>query len=120
MDAARRAIGHVASHDPALAPILEGLDAASFTLSDLATQLASYLGSLDADSGRELETVQERRSELAALARKHGGSLDAAIDQLDTGSARLMELDHDADRITETHRRGGGRTRAGRRARHPD
>ncbi len=101
VDAARRAVGHVASHDPALTPILEGLDAASFTLSDLATQLASYLGSLDADSSRELETVQERRSELAALARKHGGSLDAAIDQLDTGSARLMELDHDEDRITE-------------------
>jgi DNA repair protein RecN (Recombination protein N) len=101
VDAARRAVGHVASHDPALAPILEGLDAASFTLSDLATQLASYLGSLDADGSRELETVQERRNELATLARKHGGSLDAAIDQLDTGSQRLVELDHDEDRITE-------------------
>jgi DNA repair protein RecN (Recombination protein N) len=101
VDSARRSVGRVASHDPALTPILEGLDAASFTLSDLAGQLASYLGSLDADGARELELVQERRAELAALARKHGGSLDAAIDQLDSGSLRLVELDSDEDRIAE-------------------
>ncbi|HEY4226051.1 MAG TPA: DNA repair protein RecN [Pseudolysinimonas sp.] len=101
VDGARRSLDRVASHDPALAPIVESLANASFALTEISGQLASYLSSLDADGGRELEVIQERRSALSALARRYGPSLDEVIDYLESGSSRLVELDSDADRILE-------------------
>jgi DNA repair protein RecN (Recombination protein N) len=96
---ARRQLERVADHDAALAPIAEAIAAASFAVGEISGQLSSYLSNLDADGGRELETVQERRAELAALARKYGPTLDEAIDYLDSGSGRLLELDNDSTRI---------------------
>lgn len=99
LETARRSLDRVAGHDAALEPIAESIAGASFIVSEISSQLASYLGGLDADGGRELESVQERRSELAALVRKFGPTLDDTIDYLDTGSGRLVELDSDGDRI---------------------
>lgn len=97
--AARRQVERVAEHDGELAPIAEGLAAASITISELSGQLSRYLGNLDSDGGRELEAVQERRAELSALVRKYGPTLDDAINYLDSGSGRLLELDNDSSRI---------------------
>ena len=99
IETARRAIERVAGHDPALAPIVESLAAASFAVSEVSAQVSSYLGSLDADAGRELETLQARRAQLAALVRRYGQTLDDVVDYLESGSSRLVELDSDADRI---------------------
>lgn len=99
LETARRGLERVSDHDPALAPIVEAITNVSFLASEAAVQLASYLGGLDADGGRELESVQERRAELGSLVRKYGPTLDDAIDYLDTGSSRLLELDNDSDRI---------------------
>ena len=67
--------------------------AASFALSEVSAQLSHYLGGLDADGGRELEAIQERRAALATLIRRYGPTLDDVIDHLETGSSRLVELD---------------------------
>lgn len=99
LDIARRQLDRVAAHDVALAPIAEALQSASILVTDISSQLSSYLGSLDADGARELTMVQERRAELGGIIRKYGLGLDDAIDFLDTGSARLLELDTDSDRI---------------------
>jgi len=99
LDTARRQLDRVAVHDPKLPPVVEALDAANIAVSEISGQLSSYLGSLDTDSGRELEALQERRAELGALVRKYGSSLDEVIDFLDAGSGRLLELDTDSDRI---------------------
>ena len=96
---ARRQLDRVADHDPALGPIAEAIAEASFTVSEISGQLASYLGTLDADGGRELEAINDRRAELTALVRKYGQSLDDALDHLDSGSSRLLELDNDSTRI---------------------
>lgn len=96
---AARQLDRVATHDPALAPITESLATASFAVSELTVQLSAYLASLDADGARELETVQERRATIAGLIRKYGPSLDDVVDLLDTGSARLLEIDNDDARI---------------------
>ena len=99
LDTARRQIDRVIEHDPELAPIAAALADATAVVSEISAQLSHYLGGLDADGGRELEGVQQRRAELATLVRKHGPSLDDVLDYLDTGSGRLLELDNDSDRI---------------------
>ncbi|MCU1441244.1 MAG: recN, partial [Rhodoglobus sp.] len=96
---ARRQLERVADHDAALGPIAEAIAAASFSVSEISVELAGYLSGLDADGGRELEAVQERRAQLNALVRKYGPTLEDAIDYLDTGSSRLLELDNDSTRI---------------------
>jgi len=96
---ARRQLERVAEHDESLSPIAESIAAVSITVAELSGQLASYLGNLDADGARELEAVQERRAELSALTRRFGATLDDAIDYLDSGSARLLELDNDSTRL---------------------
>ena len=99
LEMARRQIERASDHDPALVPIVEAIASVSFAVSDVSAQLSSYLGGLDADGARELEIVQERRAQLATITRKYGSSLDEAIDYLDVGSTRLLELDNDSDRI---------------------
>ena len=99
LETARRQLERAAEHDSALAGISASLAEASFLVSDVAVQLSSYLATLDTDGSRELEIVQERRADLGTIARKYGPTLDEAIDYLETGSARLLELDNDSDRI---------------------
>lgn len=99
LDSARRSLERVGAHDPTLAPITESLASARILAAEISGQLTTYLSGLDADGGRELESVQERRSQLGQLVRKFGPTLDDVIAYLDTGSARLLELDNDSDRI---------------------
>jgi DNA repair protein RecN (Recombination protein N) len=99
LDSARRQVERVAAHDAALEVIAQSLGEATIAVSEISAQLAGYLVDLDADGGRELELVNERRAALGNLIRKYGPSLDDAIDYLDTGSGRLLELDNDSDRI---------------------
>ena len=96
---ARRQLERVTEYDGSLGPIAEGIATASITIAELSGQLSSYLAGLDADGGRELETVQERRAQLSGLVRRFGPTLDEAIDYLDSGSARLLELENDSTRI---------------------
>ena len=99
LDTARRQLERVATHDPALEPIVEAIANASFVVADVSSQISSYLGGLDTDGGRELEAVNERRAVLGSLIRKYGPTLEDTIEYLESGSTRLLELDHDADRI---------------------
>lgn len=99
LDAARRQLERVVAHDAALAPIVGAVESASFAVADVATQLAGYLGGLDAEGAAELEQLQQRRAELSGLVRRYGPGLDDVIEYLDSGSGRLFELDNDGDRI---------------------
>ena len=99
LDTARRSLERVGDHDATLPPIAESIASATILVTEISAQLSSYLGNLDADGGRELEIVQERRAELSHLTRKYGTDLDEVLDYLDSGSGRLLELDNDSDRI---------------------
>jgi DNA repair protein RecN (Recombination protein N) len=73
---ARQALDGVAAHDPDLASLAARLSEAAYLISDVATDLASYVESLDSDPAR-LAAVQERRAELTRLIRAYGGRVAA-------------------------------------------
>ncbi|MDZ8202722.1 DNA repair protein RecN [Microbacterium sp. SSW1-59] len=95
---ARRALDRAADQDEELAAFGEQVAEIGYRVTDLATGIAAYVADLDESGPHELAAVEERRAILGALIREHG-SLEAAIDLLDSGSARLAELDDDGDRL---------------------
>ncbi|WP_323986512.1 DNA repair protein RecN [Microbacterium plantarum] len=95
---ARRAIERSASSDTALAAFVEPLADLGYRAADLVTGLSAYLADLDESGPQELAAVEERRAALGGLLRVHG-TLDEALALLESGSARLMELDDDGGRI---------------------
>ncbi len=95
---ARNALDAVRDHDPALAALADRLAEAGYLVSDVATELAAYAESIDADPAR-LAVVQERRAELTGLTRKYGQSLNEVLEWARTAAARLTELEGDDDRI---------------------
>jgi DNA repair protein RecN (Recombination protein N) len=97
---ARRALDQVSGHDPALAGLAERLGEIGYLVADVAAECASYADGVEADPVR-LGAVEERRAVLAALARAHGGDVDAVLAWAAHASPRLLELDGDEDRSTE-------------------
>ncbi|QLD12356.1 DNA repair protein RecN [Microbacterium oleivorans] len=95
---ARRAVERASTSDPALAAFVEPLADLGYRATDLVTGLSAYLADLDEGGPQELAAVEERRAALGSLLRVHG-TLDDALDLLRSGSARLVELDDDGDRI---------------------
>ncbi|GAB3617807.1 DNA repair protein RecN [Okibacterium endophyticum] len=104
IDLARRQLERVAGFDKALAGVVEQLQAIGYLAADVSADLSGYLAGLDEDGARELEGVQDRRAELTRLCRSYGPTLDDVITTLETGSARLLELDSDDDRVLKLER----------------
>jgi DNA repair protein RecN (Recombination protein N) len=96
--AARTAVEAVRMHDPALAELGDRLNEASYLLSDVAADLASYTAGVDADPLR-LAAAQERQSVLAGLTRKYGETIDEVLAWAERATARLAELEGDDERI---------------------
>lgn len=95
---AHRALDAVRSHDPALAALAGRIGEIGILLSDVAGELAGYADDLDADPLR-LAAVEERRAALTQLTRKYGQDLAAVLAWAEDGSARLVELEGDDDRL---------------------
>ncbi|MFG2667098.1 DNA repair protein RecN [Streptomyces sp. NPDC048387] len=97
---AHRALESVRAHDPVLGALADRIAELGILLGDVAGELAGYAGDLDADPLR-LAAVEERRAALTQLTRKYGDSVDSVLEWARTGSARLLELEGDDDRIGE-------------------
>jgi DNA repair protein RecN (Recombination protein N) len=97
---ARAALDSVREHDPALALLADRLAEAGYLISDIGGELAAYTDSVEADPQR-LAAVQERRSELTGITRKHGGTVEEVLAWAQASAARLTELESDDDRIEE-------------------
>lgn len=95
---ARRGLERAAHSDERLAELAEQVGELGYRAADLAGELGGYLADLDEAGPHELAAVEERRAALGALIRRHG-SLDDALALQQSGSARLLELDDDGDRI---------------------
>jgi DNA repair protein RecN (Recombination protein N) len=103
LGAAGRALEAVRAHDPVLAGLADRLSEASYLISDVASELASYTDGLDSDPAR-LAAVQERRAALAKLIRTYGTGGEAAdvaavLDWAKQAGSRLAELEGDNDKI---------------------
>jgi DNA repair protein RecN (Recombination protein N) len=103
VSAARKALENGAT-DEALGSLSGRLAELGYGLSDVASDLARYLGDLDAEPGR-LEQIAERRAGLAGLTRKYGSSIDEVLCWAQEASTRLVELEASDDRIEELARR---------------
>jgi DNA repair protein RecN (Recombination protein N) len=107
LGAARSALDAAAQHDPQLAALSGRVGEAAYLLSDVATEIASYAQSIEADPAR-LAAVQDRRAELTRLVRSYGagqpdgpgGDLAAVLAWAEAASTRLAELDGAEDRIS--------------------
>jgi DNA repair protein RecN (Recombination protein N) len=105
---AGRALDPVRAHDPVLAGLADRLAEATYLVSDVAAELASYTDALDSDPAR-LAAVQERRAALGKLVRAYGtaagsgtggsGDLAAVLDWAKQAASRLAELEGDNDKI---------------------
>lgn len=95
---ARRALERAAATDDVLRGHASVIEELGYRVADVAGELSGYLADLDEGGPHELAAVEERRASLSGLIRAHG-SLDAALELLASGSARLAELDDDGDRI---------------------
>ena len=97
MAVARRSLEGVREHDPQVADLADRLAEASYLLSDLAADVASYASGLESDPPR-LATVSERRAALTALTRKYGEDIDEVLAWWRASAQRLFELDDTDDR----------------------
>jgi len=111
---AGRALEPVRAHDPVLAGLADRLAEATYLVSDVAAELASYTDALDSDPAR-LAAVQERRAALGKLVRAYGtaagrgvrgaggiggsGDVAAVLDWAKQAASRLAELEGDNDKI---------------------
>ncbi len=110
--AARRALEAVAQHDAGLAALEARLREAAHLVTDVAGELASYLGSVDADPIR-LSVAQDRIAVLTALVRRHAADdVDGVLAWAAGAGERLLELDGTDDRIAALQEQGEGLERA--------
>jgi DNA repair protein RecN (Recombination protein N) len=83
----------VAGVDPALAPLLERLQAVQYEVEDLGSELRRYSLGLEAAPGR-LEEVEDRLALFARLERKHGGTIAEVLRHAERCRARRDELEN--------------------------
>jgi DNA repair protein RecN (Recombination protein N) len=77
---AAAAMRSAAELDPRLAPQAARLSGLDEEAADVAAELRRYVEAIDSDPGR-LEAIESRLAILDAIKRKHGGSLEAAIEE---------------------------------------
>lgn len=100
---ARSAVEVVRDVDPQLAGMADRLAEAGYLISDVATDLAAYAESIEADPVR-LAAVQERRAVLTGLIRKYAEDSAGVLAWAQRSAARLAELEGDDDRISDLDR----------------
>ncbi len=106
VDAARRALEAVRRHDAELDALTTRTAEVGYLLDEVVTDLARYVDQVEGDPER-LAAVHQRRADLAALARRHGGSVDEVLDWASRAGLRLIELDGGADRTQSLRDRLG-------------
>jgi DNA repair protein RecN (Recombination protein N) len=100
---ARTAVEAVRDFDPTLGEIADRLAEAGYLISDVATDLAAYAESVEADPGR-LAVVQERQAVLTHVIRRYGEDTGVVLAWAAKAALRIAELEGDDERIGELTR----------------
>jgi DNA repair protein RecN (Recombination protein N) len=104
LGSATTAASELAALDPLAAPTRDALDAAAAALDDCARTLRRYADEIESDPA-QLEIVEERLHALRELARKYGGSLEAALAYAEEASAKLDRLEHHEQHVADLQAR---------------
>ncbi|GAA0920330.1 DNA repair protein RecN [Nonomuraea longicatena] len=97
---ARAVVEGAGGFDQRLAQMGERLAEAGYLVADVATDLAAYAESVEADPAR-LAIVQERRALLTGLIRKYAVDSAGVLAWAQRSAARLAELDGDDERVDD-------------------
>ena len=97
---ALRALERAAEVDATLLPLVMRLKEAAGSLGELGIDLASYATDIDADPARQA-WVEERRSQLTALKRRYGSTIDEVIAWAESSRALVEEVADDDSTIEE-------------------
>jgi DNA repair protein RecN (Recombination protein N) len=89
--AVARELAALSTLDPALAPVVESLQTAQAQVEDAASSLSRYASKLRFEPER-LGEIEERLFLIGRLVRKHGGSVEAAIERRLEMARELSEL----------------------------
>lgn len=103
LSAARTLLEGVREHDAEAGALADRVAEATYLVSDLAADVASYASRIDTDPAR-LAAVSERRAAITALLRKYGESVDDVLAWAEQSSARLLDLDGTDERIEQLQR----------------
>lgn len=100
VEAARKALERVATHDPAIESLLTHISEASIVVRDAAQAVSAYVAGLEVDGG-DLEQIHERTAAINALVRAYGPTLNDVLALWSTASDRLLDLDRSDDAVAE-------------------
>jgi DNA repair protein RecN (Recombination protein N) len=104
-------VGELAAIDPRFAPYLEARDGIKAQLEDLAFTLRDFADGIDSSPAR-LQQVEDRLALIERLKRKHGGTLESAIEYRDKLAAEHQALTGGQSSLAEIeqHLADAGRT----------
>jgi DNA repair protein RecN (Recombination protein N) len=90
----------LSQYEPSYKNYAEGLATARAVLEDLSASLRDFLDGLTFSPER-LAEIESRLAELARLKRKYGGTVESAIEHLESSRARLRQLERTDERAEE-------------------
>ncbi len=96
---AERALVQLTRYDDTQSPTLENLQGVIFQLSEISSDLQSYLNDLEFNPGR-LDFVEERLELIHMLKRKYGDSIEAILQVQEDAIKELETIEGSGERIT--------------------
>lgn len=95
---AERALVQLTRYDETKAPVLERLQGVIYQLSEISSDLQSYLDELEYNPTR-LDHVEERLELINTLKRKYGDSIATVLEMRNKAVSELEQLSHSEERI---------------------
>ena len=92
-------LSSVTEYDPAIEEMYQLAETIQINVTELSSNLASYLSNIDTNALERLNEVQERRAALTGLVRKYGVTLQDVIEYWETSSQRVTELDPEGSNL---------------------
>jgi DNA repair protein RecN (Recombination protein N) len=95
-----RQVDELSQYEASYKNYSEGLSTARAVLEDLSASLRDFLDGLTFSPER-LAEIESRLAELARLKRKYGGTIESALEHLESSRGRLRQLEHTDERAEE-------------------